>query len=140
MVNTTSNQFKGMLLEMAVSQALDILGIQHSHNNWNNYAKEQGGVDIITSEYLIECKNWTHRTNIDMETLMNEVVARFWDSDCKNMLVISCLGSILIERLNKLNIQTVVLNLDVTPNNYSLAVKILILKLKPFFSKEGKQD
>ena len=132
----TDKQLKGMLLEMAVSQALDILGIQHIHNDWDNYARMNGGVDIITDEWLIECKNWTYKTNVDMETLKTEVVDRFIDSDSKNMLVISCIGSGLILRLKKFSIQVVTLGTDVTPNNYSSIVNLLLFKLSPLLLKK----
>ena len=132
----TPKMLKGLLLEMAVSQALDILSVQHTHNNFDDYANQTGGIDLQTEEYVIECKNWSEKTNIDSDTLKSEVVSRFLNyGDFRKLLIISRLGIVLIDWLKGFQVQTISLGLDLKPNNYSFMVNLLVYKLKPLFQK-----
>jgi hypothetical protein len=139
--NLTPRMLKGLLLEMAVDQALDILGIMHTHNDFDDYANQSGGVDFQTEDCVIEVKNWSDKTNVDHETLRREVVNRFMDTgDSRKLLIISKLGIFLIDWLKGFHIETLSLSLDVIPSNYSFTVNLLVSKLKPFFQNNTKSS
>lgn len=61
----TKNDVKGLLLEKAVSDTLNDLGVPHQHNPFNNtypcFQVEQPDVTIDKPSLLIECKNLSEK-------------------------------------------------------------------------------
>jgi hypothetical protein len=90
----SSNHKKGMLLEYAVSQTLDELGIPHDHNPFDItypcYQEENPDIIIKALDTIVECKNLgkSETDNLTRGWMNQNVVEREKVSSFKNKIVV----------------------------------------------------
>jgi hypothetical protein len=89
------NDIKGLLLERAVSTALDSLMVPQNHNRFDNtypcYRKMRPDITIPKIGVIIECKNLSKKTvnhRVSEEWLDKHVIKRHYPFKCKHKIVL----------------------------------------------------
>lgn len=134
-------------MEIALHRALTHLGLEHSHNPFDNrYCGKFGkGVDAIVStsrgNIEFECKNPNGKHSLSRAWLKKEVVDRFGYKPFKRLLIISLLnGFVGCERWLRVNNSTDVIELgyQVGWHNIKFAIRDLVKLLYRLKVKYGK--
>ena len=126
---------KGILLERAISCALESLGIENEPNHFDDRYSWGYGIDnkISTSRGSIktEAKNLNGNYMVSPKWIEDEIINRFSLGAFIKILVISILN--VSERswalLRNHNIRVIELGFQVTPSSFKKAVALLLQKL-----------
>ena len=125
---------KGMLLEKALTRALDILKIPNGHNHFDKRYCHDDGVDntIATCRGNIEteCKNLNGKHLLSTTWLLEEVIDRYSYKPFKKILTISILNvNRKVRRWLERHVRIVELGYQVTKHNFNRAIHDLVKKL-----------
>jgi hypothetical protein len=88
------NDVKGLLMEKAISRALNIMGVRHKHNPFNNtypcYQNQRPDIVVQKLDTVIECKN-LNKKQVDHLTrawIDKHVIDRPYNKGYKHKLVL----------------------------------------------------
>jgi len=134
--NSFDNEKKGKFLEKAMSEALNVLGVPHEHNPFDNnysvYTGKMGDILLPELDLIIECKNlsyWSSRY-VNKIWLNREVIQREGTEKYRFRIILMSypLSKNMHDYVRIRGWKMFVVGYQVLPRNQSDAIRLLVRK------------